>query len=55
MSDVTRGAKGAETGTGAARGRLLGVLLVCFPGVKTVGKVRRGLDAQLKSQGDTRS
>ena len=52
MSDAARGAGGAGAGTGAAGGSQLAVLLVCFGGTRAAGKARRGLDAQLKSQGD---
>jgi hypothetical protein len=53
MSDVAQGQGDAGTGTSAKRGRALGVLLACFDGIKTAGKARRSLDAQLKAQGDT--
>ena len=52
MSDAAQGASGSGAGTGAKGGGRLAVLLVCFGGTKAAGKARRGLDAQLKSQGD---
>ena len=52
MSDVAQGPGDARTGTGAKRSGALGVLLGCFAGTKAAGKARRGLDAELKSQGD---
>jgi hypothetical protein len=52
MSDATQDRGDARAGTGARGGGPLGVLLECFGGTKAAGKARRGLDAQLKSQGD---
>ena len=54
MSNVAQGPGEAGAGTGAkSRGHgQLGVLLACFSGIKAAGKARRGLDAQLKAQGD---
>src|SRR5215469_8299231 len=51
MSDVAQGPGDARAGTSAKHDRPLGVLLGCFAGTKAAGKARRGLDAQLKSQG----
>jgi len=55
MSNVAQGPGEAGAGTGAkSRGHgQVGVLLACFSGIKAAGKARRGLDAQLKAQGDT--
>src|SRR6516225_9411030 len=53
MSDVAQGQGDAGTGTSAKRGTALGVLLECFDGIKTAGRARRSLDAQLNAQGDT--
>ena len=39
-------------GTGAASAGQLGLLLACFDGRRTAGKARRGLEAQLRAQGD---
>ena len=52
MSDVAQGPGEARAGTGARGGARVGMLLECFSGDKAAGKVRHGLDAQLKSQGD---
>jgi outer membrane lipoprotein SlyB len=52
MSDVAQDPGDAKAGTGAKRDRALGVLLECFGATKSAGKARRGLDAQLKAQGD---
>lgn len=52
MSDATQDRGDARAGTGAKGGGQVGVLLECFGGTKAAGKARRGLDAQLKSQGD---
>jgi len=52
MSDVAHDPGDARAGTGAKRDRALGVLLECFSGIKSAGKARRSLDAQLKAQGD---
>jgi membrane associated rhomboid family serine protease len=52
MSDVAQGPGDARAGTSAKHGGALGVLLECFNGIKAAGKARRGLDAQLKAQGD---
>jgi hypothetical protein len=54
MSDVAQGPGEAETETGAkgsGHGQV-GVLLACFSETKAAGQARRGLDAQLKAQGD---
>lgn len=53
MSDATQGVGDAKASTGAGRDHQLGVLLECFGGIKAAGKARRGLDGQLKSQGDS--
>ena len=52
MSDTTQGRGDARAGTGAKGGAQVGVLLACFGGAKAAAKARRGLDAQLNSQGD---
>jgi hypothetical protein len=52
MSDVAHGPGDARAGPGAGGGAEVGVLLECFSGTKVAGQARRGLDAQLKSQGD---
>src|SRR6516162_7997197 len=52
MSDVAHDPGDARAGTGAKRDRALGVLLECFSGIKSAGKARRSLDAQLKAQSD---
>ena len=53
MSDATQDRDEARAGPGARGGTEVGVLLECFSGTKAAGKARLGLDAQLKSQGDT--
>jgi len=52
MSDVAQDPGDARADTSAKRDRALGVLLECFGAAKSAGKARRGLDAQLKAQGD---
>ncbi|HWC44332.1 MAG TPA: hypothetical protein VHK02_20300 [Actinomycetota bacterium] len=52
MSDATQDRGDPRADTGASGGEALGVLLECFGGTKAAGKARRGLDAQLRSQGD---
>ena len=52
MSDVAQDPGDARAGTSGKPDRTLGVLLECFSGTKSAGKARRGLDAQLKAQGD---
>ena len=52
MSDVAQGPGDARAGPRAKGGAEVGVLLECFSGTKAAGKVRHGLGAQLKSQGD---
>jgi hypothetical protein len=52
MSDVAQGPGDARAGPRAKGGAEVGVLLECFSGNKAAGQARRGLDAQLKSQGD---
>src|SRR6516162_6215151 len=51
MSDVAHDPGDARAGTGSKRSGALGVLLECFSGIKSAGKARRSLDAQLKAQG----
>ena len=50
MSDVAQGPGDARADTSANDGGQLGVLLECFSAIKTAGKARHSLDAQLKSQ-----
>jgi outer membrane lipoprotein SlyB len=52
MSDVAQDPGDARAGTSAKHDSALGVLLECFGATKSAGKARRGLDAQLKAQGD---
>jgi hypothetical protein len=52
MSDVAQDPGDARADTSAKRDRALGVLLECFGATKSASKARRGLDAQLKAQGD---
>jgi len=52
MSDVAQDPGDARAGTSAKNDSALGVLLECFGATKSAGKARRGLDAQLKAQGD---
>jgi hypothetical protein len=52
MSDVAQGPGDARAGPRAKGDAEVGVLLECFSGNKAVGQARRGLDAELRSQGD---